>query len=187
MAWQQNIPQPTDKLSVSQGDLLNNFQALNTWMNINHYLPTDINSGKHKFVTMPIQGADVATGGNEIALYTKTGDFSAPPQLFWRQQNNGTVVNITEGDLVTNGWSRLPSGLIVKWGSATLSNVGNITYNQGPAFTTVFYVNITPNNSNNAYISITSFNATTANTATTQRTSTTNAINITCTYLVMGI
>lgn len=184
--WQQNIPQATDKLSVSQGDLLGNFQSLNIWMDINHYLPTDItNQGKHKFVTMPVQVADPTTGGSEIALYTKSS--SGAPQIFWRQQNNGAVVNLTEGDTSTIGWSRLPSGVIVKWGTPTLSGAGSFTYAQGPAFTTVLYVGITTTNSSDAFVSITAFNTTTATTNTTQRTTNTAANNITCKYLALGI
>lgn len=50
------IPQPNDDLSVSQGNLLLNFQSCNTSFGIDHYPFTDLtsNDGKHNQVTTPI-------------------------------------------------------------------------------------------------------------------------------------
>lgn len=145
MAWQSNIPQPGAKLSISQGDLLGNFIALNTWMGVNHYLPTNLaNGGKHMFVSLPTQSADPATAGSELAIYSKIGT-GGVPQIFWRQQSNGTVTEFTGATVVTSagptrtqGQTVLPSGVMIKWGVVTTSSVGSsaITY-QGTAFAAV--------------------------------------------------
>lgn len=53
MSYTPNIPQPGDKPSVSQGQILANFQTLNTIFGINHYeFNSGANAGKHKIVSL---------------------------------------------------------------------------------------------------------------------------------------
>ena len=123
MAYNQNIPQPTDRLKISQADLLANFQELFTFFGVNHYNFGDQDAGKHKFLQLPIQGVAPATGLTETALYSATGAISCVPEFVFRRANNGIVVPFTEGANVQQGWSRLPSGIVMKWNSAGLTNV----------------------------------------------------------------
>jgi hypothetical protein len=73
MAYQANIPQPGDLLSQSQSDLLNNFMALQTLIDINHVDFASGDQGKHKWVTFPVQGAIPPAGSGflagELGLY----------------------------------------------------------------------------------------------------------------------
>ena len=57
--FKNTIPQPNDDLSVSQGDLLLNFQSCNASFGIDHYPFTDLstNDGKHNKVTTPVFNA----------------------------------------------------------------------------------------------------------------------------------
>lgn len=57
MAFQPNIPQPTDFLSDSQADLLGNNQALDSVYGTDHYAFSNatVNNGKHKKVSTPDQ------------------------------------------------------------------------------------------------------------------------------------
>jgi hypothetical protein len=138
MAWNPNIPQPTDSLSQSQADILANFQALDPLFN----------DGVQNWVTLPVQGSAPATAASELALYSKS--VSGTPQLFMRQQSNGTEFDFTSAGATTNGWARLPSGIILKWGQAAMPSGGSsaqpsqtVTYPVGasiPVFTTVFQV-----------------------------------------------
>ena len=123
MAYNQNIPQPTDRLKISQADLLANFQELFTFFGVNHYNFGDQNAGKHKFLQFPIQGAAPATGLTETALYSATGATSGVPELVFRRANNGITVPFTEGANVLQGWTRLPSGLVMKWNAQALTAV----------------------------------------------------------------
>ena len=125
------IPQPTDQLSVSQGDLLNNFTAADTIFAQNHggFVAND---GKHKFLQMPEQGAAPATAVNEAGLYSAVGATSAVTELVFRRENNGVSIPFTEtinGGMASNtrGWTALPSGIILQWGTITIVN-GNATY-----------------------------------------------------------
>ena len=149
MAYNANIPQPTDTLNKSQGDLLANFQALQTLIDVNHYDFASGNQGKHMFVSMPVQAADPSTAGNEMALYTKLAGSPLVPHMFIRQQTNGAVVDFTGVNFVpvlpwsigSQGSTTLPSGLILKWGSNTTPSSGSIgllTVPFSTPFTSIF-------------------------------------------------
>lgn len=87
MPYQPNIPNPTDLLSDSQGDIKTNFQSSNTSFGLNHFAFDAVSdSGKHKFCEMVSQGA-------------------FPPGAF-----TGTLV-AGEGTIFTNNVARTsPSG-----------------------------------------------------------------------------
>jgi hypothetical protein len=147
--YNANIPQPTDRISDSQADILGNFIALNTVMGENHYTFGTANEGKHQYVSLPEQGAAPATAVNEAALYTKIGTYDATnSQLFFRRENNGAEIECTASSLATNGWSYLPSGVLLKWGEGTTPAGGNwvLTFAVAatiPVFADVYQVMIT--------------------------------------------
>lgn len=138
MAYLPNIPQSTDQLSISQGQILGNFQALLPayTFTTNYTVPDIIFS----------VGPDIATAANQVALYSKTVGASA--DLFLRNQSNGTVFDlsfITQMLQGIPGWQKFPSGLIVKWDVVvTLRNtLATYTYPVvagTPVFTTVYGV-----------------------------------------------
>jgi hypothetical protein len=162
------IPQPTDPQSVSQGDLLNNFGAIETYVDVNHYdfgasstLP-----GKHFIVGLPVQGTNPPTNpstaityvfeGSEIGVYNFLSDATSQQELYVAKTNSlgvvTTTVPMTAGQQVsaagfTNpGFSYLPSGYLLKWGIAQLDNIGSANINLnlfGPPYTNVFNVQVT--------------------------------------------
>jgi hypothetical protein len=142
MAFNPNIPQPSDTLSQSQMDILANFQAIAPLFD----------QGIQPFVILPEQGSAPATAIDEIALYSK--DVSGTPQLFMRQQSNGAEFNFTSSSGGDNGWSYLPSGLLIKWGGAAINSTGaSINFQAisgGPVYTTVFRSFLTPNDTGTA-------------------------------------
>lgn len=115
MAYNANIPQPTDQLKVSQADLLANFQAINTFVNVNHEDFGSADQGKHKFLQMPEQGVAPATAADEAGLFGGEGAYSTDSELYFRRENNGDIIAFTEGLNTTPGWCRLPCGILVKW------------------------------------------------------------------------
>lgn len=133
MAWQPNIPLATDQLSQSQMDIQGNFQALDPVFN-----------GINNFLLLPVQGAAPSTSATQVALYSKTG-ISTNQELFFRRVSDGVQIDCTGSLQSSNGWSRLPSGILLKWGSATVNRnaLTTVTYPTGgaiPAFSTVYMV-----------------------------------------------
>jgi len=103
MTFNPDIPQPNDDLSVSQGDLLNNFTDLNTQFAINHVAFDDAGAdkGKHKFITFVEQAADPESKGDEYLLYAK--DDGGEPELYARPESNANAYQITKDGALFTG------------------------------------------------------------------------------------
>jgi len=147
MAYNSNIPQPNNLISQSQGDILDNFTALNTSNSVNHVAYNDANQGKHKFMQMPEEVANPATAGNEGALVVK--EAGALAELFYVPESNGAAVQMTSGGIsasAASGYSFLPGGMLIQWGTAAGTSAG--TANVFPvSFTgTAYTVVVTPLN-----------------------------------------
>jgi hypothetical protein len=116
MAWNPNIPQPGDALKDSQSQILQNFQALDALFN----------PGEPDFL-MPVIPNAPATGANQIALYCKNGTQTGLPELFLRKSSNGAEIEFSSykngaaNQPGTHGWTRLASGVLIKWGTVTTS------------------------------------------------------------------
>lgn len=133
MAYNPDIPAPTDVKSQSQADIKENFTQIKTVVDINHVTFGDADQGKHKYVTLPEQGAAPSTAANEIALYTKEiGGVSA---LFLRHEGDGTEVDITTATKAAAGYCKLPCGIMLIWGSG---NMAGGTKTQAQGFVTNF-------------------------------------------------
>ena len=138
MAWNPNIPAATDQLSQSQLDIQGNFQALNPIFN-----------GINNFLLFPVQGSGPTTSATQVALYSKAG-ITTNQELFFRRTSSGTEIDCTGSAQTSNGWSRLPSGILIKWGTAAVASrdsLTTITFPTGgtiPAFSSIFSVTANP-------------------------------------------
>jgi hypothetical protein len=123
MPFNANIPLSTDKLSASQVDLNNNFQAINTWTAVDHIaFANTVQQGEHKRVFFVQQAADIATAGaTDAVLYTKAGTGGAT-NLFYRGPSNVDPVELTYANTASNGYTMLPSGIMMQWGIATINS-----------------------------------------------------------------
>lgn len=92
MSFQPGIPNATDLISVSQGDLKNNFTTLNTAWNVNHIGFNATGAGKHSMVEMPVT-TDPATTASEGAIYTKAA--GGRTELFYRGASSGPIIELS--------------------------------------------------------------------------------------------
>ena len=132
------IPQPTDQQSVSQNDILLNFGAIKTLIDVDHGDFSTATYGQHNKVSLPVQAvapvfaagtngifsnlpATPATGVNEVWLNKQTSAGAAyiPMTASILSTNSNPGTN-------SSGWSYLPSGIIMKWGSGTAN--GNTAF-----------------------------------------------------------
>jgi hypothetical protein len=131
MSYQPNIPQSNQLLSLSQLDLLTNFQQLNTiFGNVDHvaYYPATSNSGKHNKSTYVQQASDPSTAAAEGAVYTKS--IGGNPTLVYRNQSNGSIVPLLP---IVTSTSLNIGGLIFQWATVPLTlpssaNSGTISF-----------------------------------------------------------
>lgn len=120
MAYKNNIPQPGNRIASSQNDILNNFSEVDTFVKVDHIELNSANQGKHNKTTLVAQGVDPVTAGNEVALFSKNGT-DGNPQLFYRAHSSGVVQEMTYKNTANPGYTVLPSGIIMHYGSATLA------------------------------------------------------------------
>jgi len=164
MAYNQIIPISTDNLSVSQPQMQNNFLAIYNAFNLNHVALNSTNptQGKHSFVEMPNQSASApVTIANEVGLYCNSSALTNQPELFFIKQfgstapanllppisNNGYAISASNYTAL-NGWTRLPSGILLMWGTASALGTNSVTVTLPisasiPNFYTIYQVFIT--------------------------------------------
>ena len=155
--YNPNIPQSSDLLSVSQGDLLDNFGAIQALIDVNHVDFAAVGAGKHTFVEMPVQSPVPTTVGGEVGLYCQTSATTTQPELVFARQAGSSapasvqITEFTSAGWANPGWTKLPSGIMFKWranigfgGSNTVTKNLNTDVPGSPNFTTVLTILITP-------------------------------------------
>jgi hypothetical protein len=155
--YDPNIPQPTDQLSVSQADILNNFGALQAMLDINHVDFANAGAGKHFFIELPVQLVAPVTAGGEVGLYSRTSTSTTQPELVFLRQAGSTApaavqsTEFTSAGWTNPGWTKLPSGIMFKWrANIGFGGVNTVTINLNtnvpgsPNFTTALTILITP-------------------------------------------
>lgn len=146
MTYNPSIPQATDNLSTSQGQILNNFTQLNTVFSVDHFAFDDVTStlrGKHRQCTFESLGADPTTLANEVALYNKSNE------LYIRQQSNATAFKLIGNFLAAqNGYITLYGSILMQWGRGFIAGgATNTTVTFPVAFSgTAYMVVDTPYN-----------------------------------------
>ena len=115
MAYNSNIPQPNDQISTSQPDLLANFQEIATALAVNHGPFNGLTEGMHLFLQMPVQAVVPAMSDVQIGMVSQTSAYSGVPELSVIRPNSTTTVEFTSALAATTGWTRLPSGILLKW------------------------------------------------------------------------
>lgn len=131
MVFNKNIPQPGDRLSQSQQDLLNNNLQLNTSFSVNHYAFDDqtVNNGMHHECQLVEQLANPNPIVGTDSLYTKVSGAIPKGELFYQRGTNGvpnTPIQLTFGDPLglANGYTFLPGAILIQWGQTTASGTG---------------------------------------------------------------
>lgn len=131
MPYHNNIPLPGDAKSVSQGQILDNFQYLN-----------DLVLGKNNFILLERQTVAPAIAATQVGLYNLVS--GAVNTLVIKDGANAPIDILTAGK-ANPGWCRLPCGILMKWGQVGLSNAGSqpVTYPAGaPVFAHVYSVQV---------------------------------------------
>lgn len=152
MAYDKAIPAPSDRLKDSQPEILENFATISALLGVDHVIspwtdPATGDQGKHKKVTLPDQSSAPTTAANEMAVYSKESPLSGvtSSELFVRRESDGTELNVTGSG---TGWSYLPSGLLIKWGTVSVSRnaLSTVTFPVDattiPAFATILSVQV---------------------------------------------
>lgn len=203
MAYNANVPQPTDLLSQSQSDLLNNFIALQTLIDVNHVDFASGDQGKHKFITFPVQSPAPTFAAGEEGLYSFLNTTTSQNELYVHKQTGATTAEIpfTASVLSANsapilnsgGWTYLPSGILMLFGHGTANGNTAFTFaalNPGaPVFTNVLSMVLCTayNNSSdgNGFVRLSGYTSTGFNAYGSARTTVSTA-SVSFQYLAIG-
>jgi hypothetical protein len=138
-----DTPKANQKINATQPLIQENFSSINDEFSVNHVGINVASAGKHKMVQLLQQAASSSTGSTEVALYAKNYTETSQTELFYRPKSNGTEVPFTAANKSSTGWSYLPSGLLMKWGTATSGGTATAPISLdpiGPNYTQVPFV-----------------------------------------------
>jgi len=127
-----NIPQPGDNPSQSQGQMLQNFQVLNTVFGVDHADFTSPIGGQHRQITFPVGplvGQPFIYNAGQIGLQSLNQAPTGRPDI-WLTRGISPAYPITGFSINgagTSGWTYLPSGALMAWGFGTISAGGHVT------------------------------------------------------------
>jgi hypothetical protein len=135
-----NTPNPADPMNGTAPLIRGNFQAINELVNVNHVGFNTANLGMHNFISMPFPSSATTPASTDINMYTASTP-SGPnlAEIFFENssgiqsqisavQSGGGTPTGTSG----TGWCQFAtSGMIMKWGTATLTTTGTYTYPPG--------------------------------------------------------
>lgn len=115
MTFQPNIPQPSDLISVSQNDILQNFQSIDTAWNVNHEDFNAVSAGKHIKLELTNQSPAPAGSASQFLLFSQTS--SGQSETWYRRNAEGTAYQLTGKNPTTStkGSTFLPGGLLMQW------------------------------------------------------------------------
>ena len=147
MAWQPSKPANNDLVfnSVGSTAIRGNFEAIDTAWDINHVGIDDTNEGKHGPIHI-IETSEPTTGTSEAALYLYDTSLTLNyGELFFKRDSRSgeNAYPITAAERDTSGWTYLPSGILLKWGTA--SGTGSVGYffptgSTYPEFSEIYHV-----------------------------------------------
>lgn len=190
------IPQPTDQPSVSQNQLLLNFGAIKDLIDVDHVDFDAVGAGFHKRVTFPVQDPEPVFAPGNIGFYSFLSPVTNVNELYFINQE-GAQIQASASILSTDvtpannaaGWTYLPSGILIKWGHATIT--GSVTTNFPvsatiPIFNGVMSMQLTTQGSDtDTFVQLASFGATGFIATGTQRTVQAHTA-VTFQYLAIG-
>lgn len=141
--YTDDIPQASQGMNLSQPQILANFQAIGELIGVNHISFNVNNSGKHNSTVMEFQSVDPGTASTDLALYSKATGSPNVGEIFYQYPNDGSVNQLTPVSGTSSGtisatsgtgWCLFASGVLFKWGTATVnlqSNTINIIFPTG--------------------------------------------------------
>lgn len=178
--YNPSIPNANDLLSVSQGQLKDNFTSANTTFGIDHYTFNDVtaNIGFHKQVTLPlINAASVPASVGQIALLGTNLVALNPSQVWYKRDGvantvpiNGILDPLTPASNLSSGYTFLIGNVLLQWGSVSANGAGVWSATFPRKFTFIYQAVVSSNApavaANISGIGITAINGNAANSAT---------------------
>lgn len=164
--YTNSIPAGSDIPSQSQPDLQTNCTSVNSILNVDMYTFNDNNGGYHRKTTYVDQASNPGSSASQVVEFAKSTSGSS--ELFIQRDGVATAIQLTRGtpSVGANGYTFLPGGLLLQWGTVTTSGLGAATFTFPVAFSSAVY-SVTATGSNASTASSKDFFARTTTPTTT--------------------
>lgn len=106
MSFNSNIPQGTDAMIKSQGQIRSNYQSINSVFSENHVQMNQKMQGMHALLNFRPQTINPTTSATQIAIFTKL--VNTIPMLFYAPSSSQTPIQLTYPSLSTGLQSTKP-------------------------------------------------------------------------------
>jgi hypothetical protein len=156
-----DVPQSGQTLGQTQPTIRANFQSIDMAFLENHVPYNETNAGMHNLVSFPPQGTPPVALAGIPQIYSQTSAITLQPELVFLRQMGATgpsPIEFTAAAQTQQGWTRLPSGILLKWnqgigfGGGSITNVPlNGTVPASPNFTLVLNVQVTMTDTSGNY------------------------------------
>ena len=140
-----NVPLAGQNLLQTRDSIAGNFSTIDTAFLVDHVDYAVSGQGKHEKVTL-VTNSGATFLVTEMGLFNNTSIPTGNPEIFV-QRGTGTPYPMTGyvlgGTNPGNGWTYLPSGLLMAWGRSTTGAGNNVTITYAteltnfPGFTTI--------------------------------------------------
>ena len=121
-----NVPLPAQSLATSQPLIQGNFVTIQNAFVQDHVDYNTSGQGKHNQVTFPNVISTPSYLVGEIGLFNQTASPTGIPDI-WLQRGTADPYPMTGCSANTSGWSYLPSGIIIQWGTSSVVSNGTST------------------------------------------------------------
>lgn len=146
MPYNTTIPATGHSGAQDYQGMQQNFSQIQTSFSVDHEPLASGGGidGKHKKVSLQIEGSDPGSTSSEMVLYSKTSSGSS--ELFLQRDSVATAIQLTKGTVnitgnsatpPSKGHSFLPGGLLIQWGSLTATS-GGTAFTFDVSFTSIF-------------------------------------------------
>lgn len=163
MPYNNNIPQSGETLGQTQLGINTNFAIIKTAQDVDHVPYDSANQGYHKQLHFNANQAAPGIGGGVSVAYVDTvGGVSA---LAFQNASGSFAITGKNPSVGANGYTTLPGGLLLQWGSDTAPSGTSGFFNFPTPFSVVPYsivltINRSSSSSASYDINVTSLSAT---------------------------
>lgn len=147
VAYTQNTPNANDTVAKTQPIIKNNFNFIQSWAKVDHIMTesdsTSGTNGFHNKVTFLANQAAPGIAGAVGCLYTGA-DLYGVTSLAFQNSSGSYLVTGRNPSPAVNGYTCLPGGIILQWGTVFTTSSGATQPFVIPFNTTRFNVQMTP-------------------------------------------
>jgi len=118
-----DVPLAGQTLNVSRVPINQNFSVIDTTFAVDHVAYNVSGQGQHNKISFPTQNPVPAPQAGICQLYSQVSAITAQPELVFTRQAGSTapasvqISEFTSAGWGNPGWTRLPSGILMKWHS----------------------------------------------------------------------